>query len=60
VRLHQFGALDIGGGRTPEPRLLVAPVHVVPIVDLVLGDDWLQSHRVWLSYSTLQVFVAAD
>jgi hypothetical protein len=60
VRLHQFGALDIGGARTPEPSLLVAPVHVVPIVDLVLGDDWLQSHRVWLSYSTLQVFVAAD
>jgi len=60
VRLHQFGALDIGGATTPQPTLLVAPVHVVPIVDLVLGDDWLQSHRIWLSYSTLQVFVAAD
>jgi len=60
VRLHRFGALDIGGARTLEPTLLVAPVRVVPIVDLVLGDDWLQSHRVWLSYSTLQVFVAAD
>jgi predicted aspartyl protease len=60
VRLHRFGALNVGGGRTPEPTLLVAPVRVVPTVELVLGDDWLQSHRVWLSYSTLQVFVAAD
>ncbi len=60
VRLHRFGALDVGGTRTPEPTLLVAPVRVVPIVDLVLGDDWLQLHRVWLSYSTLQVFVAAE
>jgi hypothetical protein len=60
VRLHRFGWLDVGGGRTPAPTLLVAEVRVVPIVDLVLGDDWLQSHRVWLSYSTLQVFVAVE
>lgn len=60
VRLHRFAMLDIGGARTPEPALLVAPVHLVPIVDLVLGADWLQSRRVWLSYSTLQVFVAGD
>jgi len=57
VRLHRFSALDVGGDRTPEPTMLVAPVRVVPIVDLVLGDDWLQSHPVWLSYSTLLVFV---
>ncbi len=60
VRLHRFGALDVGGVTMPEPTLLVAPVRVVPIVDLVLGTDWLQSHRVWLSYTTLQVFVAAE
>jgi hypothetical protein len=60
VRLHRFDALLVGGIKTPEPTLLVAPVRVVPIVDLVLGDDWLRSHRVWLSYSTLQVFVGAD
>ena len=58
VRLHRFGTLNIGGASTLDPALLVAPVHVVPIVDLVLGDDWVQSHRVWLSYSTLQVFVS--
>jgi hypothetical protein len=58
VQLHRFGALDVGGVPMQQPTLLVAPVQLVPIVDLLLGADWLQSHRVWLSYSALQVFVA--
>ena len=60
VRVRRFGTLDVGGARTAGPVLLVAPVQLVPIVDLVLGGDWLASHLVWLSYSTQQVFVAAD
>ena len=57
VRLHRFTTLGVGTEVSRNPIMMVAPVHVVPIVDLVLGTDWLQSHRVWLSYSTLQVFV---
>jgi hypothetical protein len=30
----------------------------VPIVDLLLGADWLAQRRVWLSFATRQVFVA--
>jgi hypothetical protein len=33
-------------------------VRVVPIVDMLLGADWLQMRRVWLSFATKQVFVA--
>jgi hypothetical protein len=30
----------------------------VPIVDMLLGTDWLRSRRVWLSFATKQMFVA--
>jgi hypothetical protein len=34
-------------------------VHVVPIVDMLLGADWLRTRHVWLSFTTQQMFVAA-
>jgi hypothetical protein len=36
----------------------VAWAHVVPIVDMLLGVDWLRSRHVWLSYATRQFVVA--
>jgi hypothetical protein len=58
MRLHRFAALQIGPDVSRNPRLWVASVHVVPIVDMLLGVDWLRSRRVWLSYATRQFFVA--
>ncbi len=58
MRLHRFGELRIGRDVTRDPRLWVASAHVVPIVDMLLGLDWLRSRRVWLSYATRQFFVA--
>jgi hypothetical protein len=58
MRLHRFSELRIGPDATRDPRIWVASVRVVPIVDMLLGVDWLQSRRVWLSYATRQVFVA--
>jgi hypothetical protein len=29
----------------------------VPIVDLLLGADWLRSRHVWLSFTTKQMFI---
>ncbi len=56
---HRFGVLQIGGGHIAAPVIWAAPVHVLPIVDLLLGGDWLRGRRVWFSYATLQIFVAA-
>ncbi len=56
---HRFAALSVGPIVTRDTTLWVASVHVVPIVDMLLGADWLRSRRVWLSFSTKQVFVAA-
>jgi hypothetical protein len=59
MRRHPFSELRIGPDLTREPALWVASVRVVPVVDMLLGADWLRSRRVWLSFATKQVFVAA-
>jgi hypothetical protein len=59
MRLHRFAELSVGPDTTRDPMLWVASAHVVPIVDMLLGADWLQMRRVWLSFATKQMFVAA-
>jgi hypothetical protein len=58
MRLHRFSELQIGPEVTRNPQLWVASARVVPIVDMLLGVDWLRTRRVWLSYATRQFFVA--
>jgi hypothetical protein len=55
---HHFAEMRVGPDATRDPTLWVAPVHMVPIVDMLLGADWLRSRRVWLSFATKQMFVA--
>jgi hypothetical protein len=58
MHLHRFAELRVGPDVMRDPALWVASVRVVPIVDMLLGADWLQMRRVWLSFATKQVFVA--
>jgi class 3 adenylate cyclase len=58
MRLHRFAELRVGPETTRDPILWVASAHVVPIVDMLLGADWLGSRRVWLSFATKQMFVS--
>jgi len=54
---HRFASLQIGGVSQRDPMLWVAPVRVTPIVDALLGADWLaMQQRVWISFATSQVF----
>jgi len=55
---HRFATLQIGSERIAAPSVWAARVHVLPIVDLLLGGDWLRGRRVWFSYATSQIFVA--
>jgi hypothetical protein len=55
---HRFSELRVGPEITRDPVLWVASVRVVPIVDLLLGADWLTPRHVWLSFATKQMFVA--
>ena len=59
MRRHTFGSLKVAGLTLVSPQVWVAPVRLTPIVDMLLGEDWLEGRRVWISYATQQVFVAA-
>ncbi len=57
TRRHRFAALRLGAERIADPTIWAAPVHILPIIDLLLGEDWLGHRRVWLSFATSRVFV---
>ncbi len=57
LSLHLAG-LRIGGEMQHDVPALGSALRVYPIVDMLLGADWFAAHRVWLSYTTRQVFVA--
>jgi len=54
---HRFRSLRIGPDTMTDPALWVAPIRLRPIVDMLLGADWLAGRRVWISFATTQVFV---
>ncbi len=58
VHRHRFGALRVGNQTIASPELWVEPVRLSPIVDMLLGADWLAGRRVWISFTTQQLFVA--
>jgi predicted aspartyl protease len=57
ARLYRFRKLEVGGQSLPDPILLVAPLNLND-ADLVLGNDYLRSRRVWLSYGSHRIFLA--
>jgi hypothetical protein len=58
THLHKFRSLQVGRQAIDAPSIWVAPIRLSPIVDMLLGADWLSGRRVWISYATQQVFVA--
>ncbi len=55
---YRFATLRVGDVAVQHPEVLAALLHFHPTVDMLLGLDVLRGQRVWLSYATLQVFVA--
>ena len=58
VHIVQLASLTVGGLVVHDMRVVAAEVRLQPMLDLLLGLDWLGRHKVWLSYATGQVFVA--
>jgi hypothetical protein len=54
---HTFRSLQVGGQATRAPVVWAASIHLTPIVDMLLGADWLAERRIWISYATRQLFV---
>jgi hypothetical protein len=55
---HKFRSLQVGGETIDNPQIWVAAIRLSPIVDMLLGADWLAGRRVWISYASRQLFVA--
>ena len=55
----RLSTLRVGGETRHDVPVLGSALRVQPIVDILLGAGWFAAHRVWLSYTTHQVFVSA-
>jgi predicted aspartyl protease len=55
--MHRFDAVTVAGQPWTGPVLVVAPLGMQD-TDVILGADFLESHRVWLSYQARRVFLA--
>ncbi|WP_428485036.1 retroviral-like aspartic protease family protein [Rhodopila sp.] len=58
MRRHRFDTLRVGSQTIDRPLIWVGPIRLTPIVDMLLGADWLAGRRVWISYATRQLFMA--
>lgn len=56
---HAFHSLRVDDQSIDSPVIWVAPVHLRPIEDMLLGADWLANRRVWISFATRQLFTPA-
>ena len=56
--LYRFGTLTVAGEDLPRRLLLVAPLPMD--VDMILGADYLNGRRVWLSAALGQVWFGDD
>lgn len=60
--LHRFSTLKVGSQTYARPQLLVTELpttNLVHYVQLLLGEPYLRTHRVWISYRGYQVYTAA-
>jgi hypothetical protein len=57
IHRHRFSSWQVGPLLERNPTFWVSQARVVPIVDALLGADWLLAQRrVWISFTTGQVF----
>jgi predicted aspartyl protease len=57
--LHQFRELRIGGDPFRSAVLVVPGLRLPRDADVIVGLDYLMWRRVWLSYGSRRIFVAA-
>ena len=58
ARHHRFRTLRVGDITIGDPRILMAPIQTVPIVDALLGSDFLANRRSWISFATRELHIA--
>jgi predicted aspartyl protease len=58
ARMHRFASLRVGDVVAEQPRLVVTPIRVVPIVEMLLGADFLADRLVWISFAGSALFIS--
>ena len=57
ARLHRFKLLRIGPSVARDPVLSVLPVDI-GVGDALIGEDFIDGRRIWLSFASREVFVS--
>jgi len=57
ARLHRFSLLRIGPAVATNPILSVLPVDA-GVGDALVGEDFINGRRIWLSFANREVFIA--
>lgn len=58
VQERRFRSLQVVPAVSEPATMLVAPVHLIPITDMLLGSDWVGAQVIWISFTTRQLFVS--
>jgi len=59
ARLHRFGRLRIGPAVAHDPLLSVLPVDA-GVGDALVGEDFIDGRRIWMSFTSRTVFIATS
>ncbi|MGD0430106.1 MAG: retroviral-like aspartic protease family protein [Acetobacteraceae bacterium] len=59
ARLHRFSFLRIGPAVSANPVLSVLPVDA-GVGDALVGEDFINGRRIWLSFANREVFIATS
>jgi len=59
ARLHRFNLLRIGPASARDPVLSVLPVDA-GVGDALVGEDFIDGRRIWMSFSNREVFIATS
>jgi predicted aspartyl protease len=59
ARLHRFRLLQIGPAVAHDPILSVLPVDA-GVGDALVGEDFIDGRRIWMSFSNREVFIATS
>jgi len=57
AHLHHFGLLTIGPAIAADPILSVLPVDA-GVGDALVGEDFINGRRIWLSFTNREVYIA--
>lgn len=59
ARLHQFKLLQVGPAVAHDPVLSVLPIDA-GVGDALVGEDFIDGRRIWLSFVNRDVFIATS